>query len=84
MAYKTLLVVLLKLINDPDSAEKSIRENLSEDLKLSVMECLEYASKSLETTIVEQVFQKKNVPLLAQCIFICVELISKEKYRKLR
>lgn len=81
MAYKTLLVVLLKLINDP---EKIIR-NLSEELKLSVMECFELASKNLTSDVIERLFSNKNnVTLLAQCVYICVEIINKEKYSKLR
>jgi hypothetical protein len=81
-AFKTVLVVLLKLINDPKTA--SIKSNLSEELKFEIMELYHVTSMFSCTDVIEKIYTKSGINLLAQCIFTTTQVISKEKYRKLK
>ncbi|CAO1436342.1 unnamed protein product [Diamesa hyperborea] len=80
--YKLLLIIILKQILI--SSTKTYNPDLSEELKIAILECFEVASKQLDFDVIEKVIVKENQPLLAQCIFLCVEMISKEKYQKIR
>ena len=80
--YKTLLIIILKQIFN--TSTKTYNPNLSEELKIAILECFELSSKQLDFDVIEKVIVKENQPLIAQCIFLCVEMISQEKYLKIR
>lgn len=82
LPYKILLIIVLKQILN--TSTKTYNLDLSEELKIAILECFEVASKQLDFDVIEKVIVKENQPLLAQCIFLCVEMISREKYQKIR
>ena len=82
LAYKLLLIIITKQILI--TSTKTYNPNLSEELKIAILECFERASTQLDSDVIEKVIVKENQPLLAQCIFLCVEMISREKYQKIR
>lgn len=81
----TLLLIVLRTCYDVKN--NCLKENLSEEFKISVMDCFTLASRSLDSDIVETALDKnnkKNITVLLQCIFVCTEMIEKEKFRSLR
>lgn len=83
VSLKTILVILLKEIYVGD-ANCSIRDNLSEELKLSIISCFECSFRMTEPSVVELFYVKENRILIAQVLSICVDIIDKEIYRALR
>lgn len=75
-------MIVIKQIFDFES--NSYRANLSEELKISLFECIEIASRMLDCDAVEAFMVEKNKIILSQCIFVCKEAIAKEKYSKIR
>ncbi|CAO1427008.1 unnamed protein product [Diamesa serratosioi] len=82
LAYKLLLIIITKQILI--TSTKTYDPNLSEEFKIAILECFEMSSKQLDSEVIEKVIVKENQPLLAQCIFLCVEMLSREKYQKIR
>lgn len=82
LPYKTLLMIVIKQIFDFET--NSYRANLSEELKISLFECIEIASRHLDSDAIEAFMVEKNKIILSQCIFVCKEAIAKEKYSKIR
>lgn len=77
-----MLKIALKQIFDFPS--NTYTSNLSEELKIAILECWEIASRQLDYDAVEAFMIDDNRVLLSQCIFVCKEVIVKEKYLRLR
>lgn len=77
-----MLKVILKQIFDFPS--NTYNAGLSEELKVAIFNCLEIASRNLDCDVVEEFMIEDNKILLGQCIFVCKEAITKEKYSKIR
>lgn len=82
LSYKTLLLIMLKTCYDLKN--NRMKENLSEEFKISVMNCFNLASRNLDSDVIENALDKRNLSLLAQCIFVATEMIENEKFRDLR
>jgi len=67
-----------------DFTTNSCIQNQSEELKIASMECFEVASTQLDSEVVELFMVSESRVLLAQCITASLQMISNEKYTKLR
>ena len=79
---QTILVVLLKQIYDTKAA--TVNANLSEEIKLSIVECIEMLFKRITWDVAMEFYTKKNNIIIAQSVYVCLFIIEKESYRKLR
>jgi hypothetical protein len=61
-----------------------LRPDLSEEMKIEVTDCIANSCQKLDLDVIETFYVKDKVILLAQGFFVCVEIILKEKYRKLK
>lgn len=77
-----MLKLILKQIFDFPS--NSYNAGLSEELKIEILNCFEIASRNVDCIVVEEFMIEDNKILLSQCIFVCKEAISREKYSKIR
>uniref|UniRef100_A0A4Y0BNQ6 Uncharacterized protein n=1 Tax=Anopheles funestus TaxID=62324 RepID=A0A4Y0BNQ6_ANOFN len=82
VALKITLLATVKLIYDKDTGK--MRPNLSEEYKLAVLKVLSYASRHIQSELIEEVYVKENLTLLSQAIFVCVRVVEAERARKLR
>lgn len=82
MTLKTVLVIMLKEIYDVQTS--SPKPNLSEEFKLSVIRCFEMAFRVAQTECIEEFYVEQNRIIAAQILNVCVDIIAKENYRKLR
>lgn len=82
ISLKTILIVLLKEIYVDDS--RVIQPNLSEELKLSIISCLEITTRCISSDIIEQFYVVENRIIIARILLVCVQLINTEKNRPLR
>lgn len=80
---KTTLVILLQEIYVGER-ECSIRKNLSEELKFSLINCFGHIFRLVETDVIELFYVKENRILIAQALSVCVDIINGENYRALR
>lgn len=79
---KTLLVILFQQIYD--IRRSIIFPDLSEELKLSVIQCISIAVQRAESNVLEEIYIKHNSNLISTICIICVQLIENETYKKLR
>lgn len=78
-------VITTALINQiMDASTSLIRTNLSEELKLAVVECVTATMANLETDLICEFYAKANEMILARMVFASLHLIKHETYRKLR
>ncbi|XP_050068435.1 TELO2-interacting protein 1 homolog [Anopheles maculipalpis] len=82
VALKTTLLATVKLIYDKETGK--LRPNLSEEYKLSVLKVLSFATRHIQTELIEEIYVKENLTLLSQAIFVCVRILETERARKLR
>lgn len=73
---------MLKEIYVDDSSV--VQPNLSEELKLSIVLCLETATRYISSDIIEQFYVVENRIIIARILLVCVKLISTEKNKSLR
>lgn len=77
-----MLVILLKEIYEEQF--NIIKSGLSEELKLTILNCFEVALRRSTYEVVEQFYTEDNLILVAQMLSVCVHMINKENYRQLR
>lgn len=82
VAMKTTLVILLKQLYDTKAGQ--LVGNLSEEFKLATLRGLTLASKNIHSELVEEVYVRDNLTLVSQVLFVCVSVLSGEKFRKLK
>lgn len=82
LPYRAVLKIVLRQIFD--FSTNSYNSTLSEELKIAVFECFAVASTQLDPDAAEAFMVDDNKILLSQCIFVCKEVVVKEKYSKLR
>uniref|UniRef100_A0A182ITA8 Uncharacterized protein n=1 Tax=Anopheles atroparvus TaxID=41427 RepID=A0A182ITA8_ANOAO len=82
IALKTTLLVAVKLIYDVETG--CLRPNLSEEYKLAVLKVISLTTRRVQSDLIEEVYVKDNLKLISQAIFVCVNIVSTERYRKLR
>ncbi|XP_035891600.1 TELO2-interacting protein 1 homolog [Anopheles stephensi] len=82
VALKTTLLATTKLIYDKKTGK--LRPNLSEEYKLAVLKVLSFATRNIQSELVEEIYVKENLTLLSQAIFVCVRIVETERARKLR
>lgn len=82
MPYKTLLVTSLGQVYDFNT--NSCINNISEELKLAVLECFNLSSKNLDVEVVEVFMVEDNKILISQCTVVCLHMIKEEVYIKIR
>ncbi|EAT43486.1 AAEL005047-PA [Aedes aegypti] len=82
VAMKTTVVILVKQVYDVKSGQ--LIGELSEEFKLGVLRGLTLACRNVQSELVEEVYVKDNLSLLSQVLFVCVSVLSGERFRKLR
>lgn len=82
MPLKVVTSVLLKQIFDVNTT--SLYPNLSEEIKISIIECIEMMLKNLSYDVITEFYTKENNILIARIIFITLHIIERETYKKLR
>lgn len=80
--YKTVLIILLKQIFNLNSG--TIMPDLPEELKMSILECIEVSARRLMSSVLDEFYNEKNLQLIGQICHACVQIINNEGYRKLR
>jgi hypothetical protein len=58
--------------------------NISEEYKLSIVECMTALAKCLSSCVVESLYVKENAPKLCQMIYVLLELAKNEQFKTLR
>lgn len=81
-AIKTILVISLKQVYDFESGH--INESSSEDLKLAMISVLSSTLRRSSYDTLESFYTKENAGFIGKIAVACVELIDKERYKKLR
>lgn len=79
---KTVLIVLLKQIYDVNTG--LVISDLSEELKLNIVECVDLSTRRLMTNVLEEFYVDENAKLIAQICHVCVQLVQTEKSKKLK
>lgn len=82
LPYRAILRIILKQVFD--FVTNAYNPAPPEELKIAILECFEVASRQLDYDAVELFMVEDNRVLLSQCIFVCKEIIGKEKYSKIR
>lgn len=77
---KIIIVVLLKQIFE----DSNVKGNLSEELKLAVVECFGVAFRKSTTDVKGEFYVPDSRALIGQIVFFCVNVIEKDTYKKLR
>ncbi|KAH8242933.1 hypothetical protein KR032_003130 [Drosophila birchii] len=78
---RSILVVVLQQIRDPKAAV--MRPNLSEEIKLAAIQCIFEALRRSTSDVLESFYVKETAMLLGQVLLTLLEIIEREKYRKL-
>lgn len=83
MSQQTILVILLKNIA-VGPAFVTIHSNLSEELKLAIINCIEVTFRRVASNVVQKFYTKENLNILAQILSISENILAKENYKPLR
>lgn len=83
MSMQTMLVILLKMIG-VSPAYMSIQPNLSEELKLAIVNWFDVTFRKATKQTIQEFFTKDNLNILAQVLSVNENIVSKESYRALR
>ncbi|XP_068155248.1 TELO2-interacting protein 1 homolog [Drosophila tropicalis] len=78
---RSILVVVLQQVRDSKAAV--LRPNLSEEIKLAAVSCIVEALRRSTTDVLEAFYGKDAVVIIGQILLTLLELIEREKYRKL-
>ncbi|KAH8347101.1 hypothetical protein KR059_005208 [Drosophila kikkawai] len=78
---RSILVVVLQQIRDPKAA--AMLPNLSEEIKLAAIQCIFEALRRSTSDVLESFYVKETAMLLGQILLTLLEIIEREKYRKL-
>ncbi|KAH8386317.1 hypothetical protein KR200_010152 [Drosophila serrata] len=78
---RSILVVVLQQIRDPKAAV--MRPNLSEEIKLAAIQCIFESLRRSTSDVLESFYVKETAMLLGQILLTLLEIIEREKYRKL-
>lgn len=62
----------------------SVQSNLSEELKLNIIKCVEATYRRSTSDVIEQFYEKQNLNIIAQSLSITENVLSNESYRPLR
>ncbi|RZB40886.1 TELO2-interacting protein 1 -like, partial [Asbolus verrucosus] len=58
--------------------------DISEEYKLSIVECMISLAKCLDSSVVESLYVKENAPKLCQMIYVLLDLAKMEQFKTLR
>lgn len=83
MSQQTILVILLKNIA-VGPAFMTIHSNLSEELKLAIINCIEVTFRRVAPIVISKFYTKENLNILAQILSISEQILDKENYKPLR
>lgn len=64
--------------------DSNVKGNLSEELKLAVVECFGVAFRKSTTDVKGEFYVPDSRALIGQIVFFCVNVIEKDTYKKLR
>ncbi|XP_034660104.1 uncharacterized protein LOC117896141 [Drosophila subobscura] len=78
---RSILVVVLQQIRDSKAA--AMRPNLSEEIKLAAVLCIQEALARCTTDVLEAFYTNETVVVIGQILLTLLEIIEHEKYRKL-
>lgn len=81
----TLETILVTMSTEMQTSNAgSVKPNLSEEFKLSVISCMDAAMRYAIDEVIEQFFVPKNRNIIATILFACKNTIDTEAYRALR
>lgn len=80
---QTMIAILLKIIG-VSPAYMLIQPNLSEELKLAILNCFEVTFRTATAQTIREFYAKDNLNMLAQVLSVSENILSKESYRTLR
>lgn len=80
--FKVTLTVLLREVYD--ASKTLVHSNISEELKLAIIECIDIAFQRIESDSLMEFYTKENTQILSKICFVCVHMISMESYKKLK
>lgn len=63
---------------------KSVVPNLSEEFKLSVLNCFEAATRYVNSDVIENYYVPESRLIIAKILSVCVTIVDWETFRKLR
>lgn len=75
---------MLKEIYVETPGNATIQSNLSEELKISIINCFDVVFGRAASDIIEEFYTKENLNIIARIISTCVDIVSKENSRSLR
>lgn len=78
----TIAILLRKIAAAPNYS--SVQPNLSEELKLNIIKCVEATYRRSTSDVIEQFYGKQNLNVIAQSLSITENILSNESYRPLR
>lgn len=78
----TIAILLRKIAAAPNYL--SVQTNLSEELKLNIIKCVEATYRRSTSDVIEQFYGKQNLNVIAQSLSITENILSSESYRPLR
>lgn len=83
ISMQTMLVILLRCIG-VSPAHISIQTNLSEELKLGIINCIEVIFLKATAETIRDFYTKDNLNIIAQVLSVSEHILSRETYRTLR
>lgn len=78
---RSILVVVLKQLRDSKGTE--MRPDLSEEIKLAAILCISDSLRRSTSDVLETFYTKETAVVIGQILLTLLDIISKEKYRKL-
>lgn len=80
---QSMLAILLKSISlGPTNSLAD--SGLSEELKLSIINCFAAIFRRASPEVIREFYNKDNLNLVAQIVFMSEQIVASEKYRPLR
>lgn len=78
---RSILVVVLNQLRDSKGTE--MRPDLSEEIKLAAILCISDSLRRSTSDVLETFYTKETAVVIGQILLTLLDIISKEKYRKL-
>ncbi|CAH0559229.1 unnamed protein product [Brassicogethes aeneus] len=72
------------LLSEIYDHEKHIVLNISEEYKLSILDCMTSLAKCLSSEVIFDIYTKENAPKFCQMLYVALEIAKKEQMRSLR
>lgn len=75
------VVVLKQIFNETQFA---LKPNVSEELKLSALQCIKHIFRAVSADLVTEVYSKQNSVMIGHIVYTIVLIVDQETFRTLR